>query len=407
MLLWAYAIVRDEEGNVPGMVETALKPGGADGLLVLDTGSRDGTVAALREAAAQYPGKTLVVAEGSVRPWRFDVARNAALALVPDDVDWVAVLDADWRCEDGWGDAIRTVSKEHPSATRVDYTYVYTHLPDGSNGTLSKLAWTHRRHGYRWDGIIHETPRWCGNGQELAVNAPGYVVHHWPVETPSRRASQDAYLPRLEAAVKESPATPRLWTYLGRQHWTARQYDSYLATLQHYIEMGGSHVAERAEAMRIIAACSDGRAAKWRWLMRAGVECFGRRDHWVDLAKLSLQHSEHAQALWAAQIALAITDRTGGGLYSNSQYWGGDVYDYAAVAAWHLGAHDLARGYAAMAVEMAPGDSRIAKNAAKMGVGGEEASEPATPATPPHVPGNAAPAPKPRRRSRKEDAPDA
>jgi hypothetical protein len=54
---------------------------------------------------------------------------------LPDDVDWIATTDADWRYEDGWGDKVKLVAATTP-ATRVSYTYVFSHLADGSNGTL-------------------------------------------------------------------------------------------------------------------------------------------------------------------------------------------------------------------------------------------------------------------------------
>ena len=54
----------------------------ADVRIVLDTGSTDGTQDILRENG-------VTVHERTFDPWRFDHARNAALELVPEDVDVV------------------------------------------------------------------------------------------------------------------------------------------------------------------------------------------------------------------------------------------------------------------------------------------------------------------------------
>ena len=45
-------------------------------MVVLDTGSRDGTPELLRQLGAE-------VTEEVISPWRFDVARNRSLELVP------------------------------------------------------------------------------------------------------------------------------------------------------------------------------------------------------------------------------------------------------------------------------------------------------------------------------------
>ena len=70
-----YAIAKNEEQHVERFMSSARA---ADVIVVADTGSTDGTVAALQSAGA-------AVHEIHISPWRFDDARNAALALVPAD----------------------------------------------------------------------------------------------------------------------------------------------------------------------------------------------------------------------------------------------------------------------------------------------------------------------------------
>ena len=74
----------------------------ADHISIADTGSTDETV----ELAKKY-GAT--VHEICITPWRFDLARNAALALLPKDIDVVISLDLDEVLEDGWREEIERV----------------------------------------------------------------------------------------------------------------------------------------------------------------------------------------------------------------------------------------------------------------------------------------------------------
>jgi hypothetical protein len=68
-------------------------------VFILDTGSTDGSERA-------FSAKGATVRSAGVEPWRFDVARNMALALVPRDYDVCIALDIDERAKSffnyGW-----------------------------------------------------------------------------------------------------------------------------------------------------------------------------------------------------------------------------------------------------------------------------------------------------------------
>ena len=70
-----YAIARNEEKFVNRWVDSILD---ADKIIVLDTGSTDNTVNILKERGVEVHQKTF-------KPWRFDVARNESLKLIPED----------------------------------------------------------------------------------------------------------------------------------------------------------------------------------------------------------------------------------------------------------------------------------------------------------------------------------
>ena len=87
-----YAISKNESGFVRRFCESARD---ADMIFVADTGSTDDTVSLLEECGA-------TVAHISIWPWRFDDARNAALAMVPQTFDVCISLDLDEVLQPGW-----------------------------------------------------------------------------------------------------------------------------------------------------------------------------------------------------------------------------------------------------------------------------------------------------------------
>src|SRR5579871_5797860 len=96
MRIVVYAIALNEVIHVSRFLETCAA---ADEIIVSDTGSTDGTVEALRAGGA-------TVHSISIKPWRFDVARNASLSLLPMDADVCIALDLDEVLIPGWRDEI-------------------------------------------------------------------------------------------------------------------------------------------------------------------------------------------------------------------------------------------------------------------------------------------------------------
>ena len=92
MKVVVYAICKNEAQFVDRWMDSM---GEADQVVVLDTGSTDGTAERLRALGA-------VVVEERVEPWRFDTARNRSLELVPEDADICVCTDLDEVFHPGW-----------------------------------------------------------------------------------------------------------------------------------------------------------------------------------------------------------------------------------------------------------------------------------------------------------------
>jgi len=92
MKIAVYTIALNEQDFVQKWYDSAKE---ADYLLIADTGSTDNTKNFAKELGIN-------VVEISIKPWRFDDARNASLAVIPSDIDYCIALDLDEVLLPGW-----------------------------------------------------------------------------------------------------------------------------------------------------------------------------------------------------------------------------------------------------------------------------------------------------------------
>jgi glycosyltransferase involved in cell wall biosynthesis len=260
VIVAVYGIAKDEAHNVAGWVESAA---GADHVVLVDTGSSDDTMELARDAGA-------LVHRVSVSPWRFDTARNTALALVPADVDVCVVLDMDERLEPGWREALEAawygwgaVHCTVQFAAGDDITLRYT------------MPRAHPRHGTVWKMPAHE--HFATEGPVTV--AEGMVITHR--QSPKDRPGRD--LPLLQLAARENPTDPRAAYYLARQYHYANDWVASRAEFERYLTLGGWD-QERSEACLFMARMVWPDQME-RWLLRACFEAPQRREPWAHLAK--------------------------------------------------------------------------------------------------------------------------
>jgi hypothetical protein len=92
MRVAVHSIAKDEAQHLERWAASAAD---ADLLQIGDTGSTDGTP----ELATDLG---ITVTQIRVEPFRFDTARNAALAALPADLEVVITLDLDEVLAEGW-----------------------------------------------------------------------------------------------------------------------------------------------------------------------------------------------------------------------------------------------------------------------------------------------------------------
>ena len=138
-----YAICKNEEKFVDRWYESMKE---ADEIYVLDTGSTDNTVKLLLE-------NNVNVKIAKIEPWRFDVARNESLKMVPNDTDICICVDLDEVFTPGWRSELEKIWKDDTNRLR----YVYNWSLDENNKPLISFYGEkiHSRKGYRWIHPVH------------------------------------------------------------------------------------------------------------------------------------------------------------------------------------------------------------------------------------------------------------
>jgi glycosyltransferase involved in cell wall biosynthesis len=343
MKIAVYAISKNEEQFVKRFCDSAKD---ADLILIADTGSTDDTVKTALECGAK-------VVDICIRPWRFDKARDAALSLIPGDIDVCISLDLDEVLEPGWREEIERVwTKE---TTRLRYKF------DWGCGISFFYEKIHHRHGYYWHHPVHEYPRPDGRITEIYAHTDKLLVSHYPDPTKSR----GQYMPLLELAIKEDPYCPRNAFYHARELTFYARWDEAIVALHKYLAMPeATWENERCYAMRLLGKSYSelgNTIEALKWHRRAVAEAPNTREPWVELAMLCYRLSMWNECLAAAESALQIKDKTL--VYTmDPSVWTEKPHDLASIAAYHLGLKEKGYQHCLEALKFAPQDSRLLAN---------------------------------------------
>jgi glycosyltransferase involved in cell wall biosynthesis len=344
-----YAIAHNEAPFCSRFVASCA---GADLIVVADTGSTDGTADVLRRMG-------VTVHPVAVRPWRFDSARNAALAMLPPSVDICVSLDLDEVLVEGWRHVLDQAWA--PGITRVRYPYIWSWHEDGSPRDSWWADKIHARRGYRWLYPCHEALQYAEPGGEKVAEVPGLVIHHHPNYTKSR----SQYLGLLELAVREYPASGRMAFAYGSELYLRTRWDAAREALDHYLRLpAANEPEERSQAMILLARCcrhSGEPDEALDWCRRAVAECPTRREVWCCLALEYCYRGDWELCYQACEAALKIQQRSPSP-FAEADAWRGLPHDLAAVAASHLQRHAEAYAQGLHALRFDPADGRLRTN---------------------------------------------
>lgn len=345
-----YAISKNESKFVHRWVESMKE---ADAIYVLDTGSTDDTVELLKKEGVYVSSKEIC-------PWRFDVARNASLDMVPLDADICICTDLDEVFQAGWRNHLERIWNEG-KITRLKYLYHWSHDENGNPATSFHINKIHSRKGYFWKHPVHEvlTPEEGFIEKEITTN--DIVVDHYPDNLKSR----SSYLPLLEMSVQEDPEDDRNMHYLGREYMFYEKWDDCIRTLHKHLKLSSATWKdERCASMRFIARSYYAKGYMEEaemWYQRAILEAPYLREGYLELAALEYEEKKFLLAYDHLKQALSIQVKSDS--YINEVFaWNEHIYDLLSLVCYELGYFEEAYLYSKKAVEMNSSDERLRNN---------------------------------------------
>ena len=340
MKIAVYAISKNEILHAERFAKACA---GADYIVVADTGSTDGTQEALKALGVS-------VHQIHVKPFRFDMARNAALALVPEDADVCLILDLDEVPEHGFFDKVR--KKWKPNS---DLGWI-TMKTDANKWERDRL---HSRWNWTWKYPCHEVNIWYGNRGTVDCDIRNAVIEHLPDNSKSR----GQYLELLEMAVKEYPTDARMWTYMCREYFFYDRWQDVVDAATKKVEYGGWDVESAAvcrwagEAAHQLGNEEDART----WYDKGAEILPSQGEPWFGVAMDAYRKKEWQRCLDASLNAL---ERPRSNHYCyEAAVWEWKAYDLGGIAAFNLKHIDEAITFTAEASKAnGPEQERIVRN---------------------------------------------
>lgn len=195
-----YAICKNEMKFVDRWLTSLHKE--SDYIVVLDTGSTDGTFEYLQNDPRVYKCEQKIF-----DPWRFDTARNYSMSLIPEDTTICVVSDLDQTFREGWSESLKREFNNGFNCVAgpiIDY--------DDDNNEIKRFL-SYNVHSndrsWRWERPVHEGLK--TDGEERLATVEDFVIEHHPDYTKSR----GGYLDILRREYEENHSDPMCAIYYG------------------------------------------------------------------------------------------------------------------------------------------------------------------------------------------------
>lgn len=341
-----YCIAKNEGQFVDRFMDSVKD---ADLILIGDTGSTDDTV-------EKFKARGATVHSITVDPWRFDVARNKVIDLVPAEYDCLFSIDIDELIiTPDWKQKLLAVW-DNGKRNRIRYPYTWSLRSDGTPDKRFTYDKIHSR-DFRWVSPCHEV-------LEATKPESGGFVDLEVIHKPDPTKSRGSYLNLLELAVKERPNDARMLHYYARELYYKGRWAEAKELLLKHSNWEGQWPAERSASCRFAAECALhlGDKVEAERLYAKGCELSPEaREPHIFYARYLQGQGRHQECYDHAIQAMKVKNKLNHYLEDRAA-WNEAPYDLAGVSAFYIGKKEEAKTLCAEALTFNPADARLASN---------------------------------------------
>ena len=345
-----YAISRDGERGVRRWFESAKD---ANYLLVVN---------AHPEFKPLFVAKSLgiVVKEVSIEPWRCDIARNSAIALIPEWIDVCVSLDLNETLSEGWR---KEIEESFEKGFNAPLFFEKKTIPENQDQILDELSRVHPRQGFFWQQPFNE--------QLVALPGMSMKSQSIPVELKSHMDSArwqfnyqaSKQLSRLKNDYENCPGDANKLIALMEELFSNQAWQPLIELADAFSVIDSPSkldfsvaclwLSEAAHNLKLPKVALD-------WAERATFEApdFYEAWHWR-------AHLLHFSEKWGEVLEYASkvnTLKRGSHRHSRESVWSWWGFDLMALALHKLGRDNEALEYGERAHLASPYDPRISRN---------------------------------------------
>ena len=321
--------------------------------VLLDPTSTDNTREILEANGVKVVAK-------QIKPWRFDVARNESLKLVPKDTDICVCTDLDEFFSPYWRREIERVWK--PNTNQGVYKYYHNANSPHMAPNIIDYSKIHDRKSFRWQWPVHEYIMPKNKSKVInEVRIPDIMLYH----TPDLSKSRSSYLGLLELAVKENKNDTRNLGLLGEEYLNKKEYAKAQTTLDRLLKVKNVTTFDKCVAYKYLIrlACEQKDFARAKEYCYKAIEtCDYCKIFYGELGKiLILEDKTYQMGISMLKKCLKIVDDF---LPARETEWNDKavVHNLISIGYYNLGKKDEALKHINEAIKLRPNNTEYLDN---------------------------------------------
>lgn len=352
-----YAICKNEMNFINKWLDSMDE---ADYVVILDTGSTDGTYEFLLKDS-----RVTRVEQKIINPWRFDVARNESMKLIPEDANILVSVDIDELFDPGWADVLR-VNWDNSKHKLAWYKYAWRHDEAGNPIKVFRYEKIHSRDNWKWIYPIHENLTYTG--EQLTIENVLDVfdmvyLHHYMDDSKSR----GSYLELLELRKKEWPNELQTSIYLIQEYLHSNEFLKCLQEGEEALEKFKDVINDDVKSSVYLFmgdSCQGLNLIEFaQHAYKKAIE-FGPKyvEQYVALATIALNKNQYQEAISILQDCLTNATQYYVFFTRGVQCSELTIYDLLSVAYFNFGDLDNAFLYISKALMLQPENEQLKNN---------------------------------------------